>query len=171
MEKEHPETEGNLLKKSYLLALLLGLLTVIVCLVIADGMIGVAGTVGDYTEDEFGNVEFTLHVKDPTGKIIFSIGLILLPLIFGWFVSPRHTWINILLYLAAWYVLSAIFGSQVNHRFLAHPSSGFIDFFSEFTPFFTTLYLWISQFVILLTVKLIRYVLRKIEVYRQRNTA
>lgn len=159
------------MKKSYLLSLLLGLLTVIVCLAIADGMIGVIGTIGDYTEDEFGNVEFTLHVKDPTGRIIFGAGLILLPLIFGWFISPKHTWVNLLLYLLAWYALSAIFGSQVNHRFLAHPSTGFIDFFSEFTPFFTTLYLWVNQLVILLAVKLGQYILRKIKARRQSNIA
>lgn len=159
------------MKKSYLLSLLLGLLTVIVCLAIADGMIGVIGTIGDYTEDEFGNVEFTLHVKDPTGRIIFGAGLILLPLIFGWFISPKHTWVNLPLYLLAWYILSAIFGSQVNHRFLAHPSTGFIDFFSEFTPFFTTLYLWVNQLVILLAVKLGQYILRKIKARRQSNIA
>lgn len=159
------------MKKSYLLSLLLGLLTVIVCLAIADGMIGVAGTIGDYTEDEFGNVEFTLHVKDPTGRIVFGAGLILLPLIFGWFISPKHTWVNLLLYPAAWYVLSAIFGSQVNHSFLAHPAGGFVDFFSELTPIFTTLYLWLSQFFILLAVRLVRYIGEKMKTRRQHNAA
>ena len=149
------------MKRSYLLSTLLGLLTVIVCLAIADGMIGVEGTIGEYQEDEFGNVEFTLHVKDPTGRIIFWSGLLLLPLIFGWFISPGHTWVNLPLYLIAWYVLSAIFGSQVNHRFLAHPSRGFIDFFSELDPFFATLYLWIIQLIILLAVKGLQYLLHK----------
>lgn len=149
------------MKRSYLLSTLLGLLTVIVCLAIADGMIGVEGTIGEYQEDEFGNVEFTLHVKDPTGRIIFWSGLLLLPLIFGWFISPGHTWVNLPLYLIAWYVLSAIFGSQVNHRFLAHPSRGFIDFFSELDPFFTTLHLWIIQLIILLAVKGLQYLLHK----------
>ena len=40
--------------KSYMFALLLGLLSVIVCLAIGDGLIGVAGTLGDCIYDESG---------------------------------------------------------------------------------------------------------------------
>jgi len=163
--------EVDSVKKSYLFTLLLGLLTVIVCLAIADGMIGVEGTIGDYREDEFGNVEFTLHVKDPTGRIIFWSGLLLLPFILGWFISLRHIWVNLPLYLIAWYVLSAIFGSQVNHRFLAHPSRGFVDFFSELDPLFTTFYLWIIQLIVLLAIKGIQCLLRKIKARRQSESA
>ena len=64
-----------------------------------------------------------------------------------------------------------IFGSQVNHRFLAHPSRGFADFFSELDPLFTTLYLWIIQLIVLLAVKGIQCLLRKIKARRQSESA
>ena len=55
--------------KSYLFAFLLGLLTVIVCLAIGDGLIGVAGTLGDCVYDESGElIEYAVHVRDATGR-------------------------------------------------------------------------------------------------------
>ena len=62
--------------KSYLFAFLLGILTVIICLAIGDGMIGVAGTLGDcvYDEDCLGpsdvcvNLSALLGGKTPAGK-------------------------------------------------------------------------------------------------------
>ncbi len=86
--------------KSYLMAFLLGLLTVIICLAVADGMIGVAGTIGECEYNEQGElVSFALHVKDPTGRIIFWCGLLILPVLFSCAVHPRHTWIHLPLYL------------------------------------------------------------------------
>ena len=41
--------------KSYLSAFILGLLTVIVCLAVGDGVFGVAGTLGDCIYDESEN--------------------------------------------------------------------------------------------------------------------
>ena len=68
--------------KSYLFAFVLGLLTVIVCLAIGDGVFGVAGTLGECVYDEAGEmIEYSVHVKDPTGKIVFWSGLLLLPVI------------------------------------------------------------------------------------------
>ena len=89
--------------KSYLFAFLLGVLTVIICLAIGDGLIGVAGSLGECVYDESGElIEYALHIKDPTGRIIFWSGLLLLPVILAYWIRPRHTWINLPLYVLSW---------------------------------------------------------------------
>ena len=155
--------------KSYLFALILGLLTVIICLAVGDGLIGVAGTLGDCIYDESGElIEYTVHVKDPTGKIIFWSGLLLFPVILAYRIRPRHTWINLPLFVLSWYVLSAIFGSHGNHYYLAHPARGFISLFDELDPFLVAVFMWLTQLIVLLVVRGVIGMIRKI---RHRKTA
>lgn len=153
--------------KSYMVAFLLGLLTVIICLAIGDGVFGVAGTLGECVYDESGElIEYTVHVKDPTGKIIFWSGLLLFPVILAYWIRPRHTWINLLLFVLSGYVLSAIFGSHGNHYYLAHPARGFISFFDEFDPFIIAVFMWLTQLIVLLVVRGIIGIIKKIS-YRK----
>lgn len=153
--------------KSYLFAFLLGLLTVIVCLAIGDGLIGVAGTLGDCVYDESGElIEYAVHVRDATGRIIFWSGLLLFPVILAYWIRPRHTWINLPLFVLSWYFLSAIFGSHGNHYFLAHPARGFISFFEEFDPFIVAVFMWLTQLIVLLVVRGIMVIIKKIS-YRK----
>ena len=157
--------------KSYLFSFFLGILTVIICLAIGDGLIGVAGTLGECVYDESGElIEYTLHVKDPTGKIIFWSGLLLLPVILAYLIRPRHTWINIPLFVLSWYILSAIFGSHANHYFLAHPARGFISFFEEFDPFIVAVFMWLTQLIVLLVVRGIIKLIRKIKTRKDTTT-
>ena len=135
--------------KSYLFAFLLGLLTVIICLAIGDGLIGVAGTI-KYIESE--NV-YRLYINDPTGKIIFWCGLLLLPVFLAYWIRPRHTWINLPLFVLSWYMLSAVFGSDSNHYYLAHPPRGFMRFYEEFDPFVVAVFMWLTQLIVLLVVR------------------
>ena len=157
--------------KSYLFSFLLGILTVIICLAIGDGLIGVAGTLGECVYDESGElIEYALHVKDPTGRIIFWSGLLLLPMILAYQIRPRHTWINLPLFVLSWYILSAIFGSHANHYFLAHPARGFISFFEEFDPFIVAVFMWLTQLIVLLVVKGIIKLIRKIRTRKDTTT-
>ena len=150
--------------KSYLFSFFLGILTVIICLAIGDGLIGVAGTRGECVYDESGElIEYALHVKDPTGRIIFWSGLLLLPVILAYWIRPRYTWINLPLFVLSWYILSAIFGSHANHYFLAHPARGFISFFEEFDPFIVAVFMWLTQLIVLLVVRGIIKLIRKIK--------
>ena len=150
---------------------LLGILTVIICLAIGDGLIGVAGTLGECVYDESGElIEYALHVKDPTGRIIFWSGLLLLPMILAYLIRPRHTWINLPLFVLSWYILSAIFGSHANHYFLAHPARGFISFFEEFDPFIVAVFMWLTQLIVLLVVKGIIKLIRKIRTRKDTTT-
>ena len=157
--------------KSYLFSFLLGILTVIICLAIGDGLIGVAGTLGECVYDESGElIEYALHVKDPTGRIIFWSGLLLLPMILAYLIRPRHTWINLPMFVLSWYILSAIFGSHANHYFLAHPARGFISFFEEFDPFIVAVFMWLTQLIVLLVVKGIIKLIRKIRTRKDTTT-
>ncbi len=157
--------------KSYLFSFLLGILTVIICLAIGDGLIGVAGTLGECVYDESGElIEYALHVKDPTGRIIFWSGLLLLPMILAYLIRPRHTWINLPLFVLSWYILSAIFGSHANHYFLAHPARGFISFFEEFDPFIVAVFMWLTQLIVLLVVRGIIKLIRKIKTRKDTTT-
>ena len=157
--------------KSYLFSFFLGILTVIICLAIGDGLIGVAGTLGECVYDESGElIEYALHVKDPTGRIIFWSGLLLLPMILAYLIRPRHTWINLPLFVLSWYILSAIFGSHANHYFLAHPARGFISFFEEFDPFIVAVFMWLTQLIVLLVVKGIIKLIRKIRTRKDTTT-
>ena len=150
--------------KSYLFAFILGLLTVIICLAVGDGLFGVAGTLGDCKYDEYGElIEYTLHIKDPTGKIVFWSGLLLLPAIFAYRIRPRHSWINLLLFVLSWYVLSAIFGSHANHYYLAHPARGFISLFDELDPFMVAVFMWLTQLIVLLIVRVIMKLIHKLK--------
>ena len=157
--------------KSYLFSFFLGILTVIICLAIGDGLIGVAGTLGECVYDESGElIEYALHVKDPTGRIIFWSGLLLLPMILAYLIRPRHTWINLPLFVLSWYILSAIFGSHANHYFLAHPARGFISFFEEFDPFIVAVFMWLTQLIVLLVVRGIIKLIRKIRTRKDTTT-
>ena len=156
--------------KSYLFAFVLGLLTVIVCLAIGDGLFGVAGTLGDCIYDESGElIEYTVHVRDYTGKIIFWSGLLLFPVILAYWIRPRHTWINLPLFVLSWYVLSAIFGSHGNHYYLAHPARGFISLFDELDPFFVAVFMWLTQLVVLLVVRLIIKLIRTLTMRKDKT--
>jgi len=151
----------NKRKQGYLYAFFIGLLTVFVCMVIADGFIGIAGTIHDYKEFEDGTHEFTLKVSDPTGRIIFWIGLLAVPVLFSLKTKVKYTWINLPLYMAAWYICYFIFGESVKHQYLAHPAQGFISFGNEFTSITTTLIFWIVQAMVLLFVQFLCFIIRK----------
>lgn len=149
--------------KSYLFALLLGMLTVFVCLAVADGMLGIEGTIQNYVESSTGEITYELHVRDARGRIIFWGGLLILPMLFAPKVLPQRTWINLPLFAGSWYVLSAVFGSHANHRFLAHPARGFISFYEELDPFILAVFLWLVQLVILIAARaVIKVCLRRI---------
>ena len=152
----------NKRKQGYLYAIIMGLLTVLVCMVIADGLIGIEGTIHDYIEYEDGHHEFTLKVSDPTGRIIFRIGLFCIPVLVAWKTKVKYTWINLPLYMAAWYICCFVFGESVKHRYLAHPAQGFISFGNEFTSITTTLMFWIVQAIVLWLITFLCFIIRKI---------
>lgn len=105
----------------YWLALLMGLMISVFCLAVADGMIGIEGTVTNDT-----GREYTVEVGNKTGLILFWASLILITGVFSFWLNWRHTLATVPVYLVAYYVLGAIFGSKMNHHFLPHDAGGFL---------------------------------------------
>jgi len=159
----------NKQKQGYLYALIIGLLTVLVCMVIADGFVGIAGTIHDYKEFADGTHEFMLKVSDPTGRIIFRVGLLAIPMLFSLKTKVRYTWVNLPLYFGAWYICFLIFGESVKHRYLAHPAQGFISFGNEFTSVTTTLLFWIVQALVLLAARSLWLIIKKLSQDKEGN--
>ena len=149
-------------KQGYFYAFVIGVLTVLVCMVIADGFIGIEGTIHDYVEYEDGHHDFALKVSDPAGRIMFRLGLFCIPVLFAWKTKVKYTWINLPLYMAAWYICYFIFGESVKHRYLAHPAQGFVSFGNEFTSVTTTLMFWINQAIVLWIITILRFMIRKV---------
>lgn len=148
-------------KQGYLFAVIMGLLTVLVCMVVADGLVGIEGTIHDYKEFEDGYHEFTLKVSDPTGRYIFWIGLLGIPALFARKTKVKYTWVNLPLYLASWYICSWMFGESVKHRYLAHPPQGFISFGDEFFSIGSTILFWIVQAIVLWIITFLCFIVRK----------
>jgi len=88
--------------RTLLWTIVYGLLTVIVCLLIADGLIGVEGTIENYRELPDGSYEYMLNVTNRTGLIVFNVGLFLLPILFAAKVRPFYTFIHLPMFIAAW---------------------------------------------------------------------
>lgn len=149
--------------QGYTYATIMGLLTAIICLAIADGLIGVAGTINDFKDLGNGYHEFTLSTSDPTGKYIFWIGLLALPALFVCKVKVRYTWGNLLIYLLVWYICSGIFGESPKHQYLAHPARGWITIGEGLEPFSVMIMMWLVQAIVLWAIAFLCFVMKKLK--------
>lgn len=156
MRMENKKVQG------YVYTVIMGLLTTIICLVIADGLIGVAGTIQDFEDLGNGYHTFTLSTSDPTGRYIFWIGLIGLPVLFASKVKVKYTWLNLPIYLLAWYICSGIFGESPNHQYLAHPARGWLTIGEGLEPFSVMIMLWLVQAIVLWAIAFLRFVIQKL---------
>lgn len=149
--------------QGYMYAAVMGLLTTIVCLVIADGLIGVEGTIQDFEDLGNGYHTFTLSTSDPTGRYVFWIGLLSLPALFARKIKVKHTWVNLPIYLLAWYICSWIIGESPKHRYLAHPASGWLTIGEGLEPFSVTIMLWFVQAIVIWAIAFLCFAIRKIK--------
>ncbi|MBP3616996.1 MAG: hypothetical protein J6J38_03065 [Lachnospiraceae bacterium] len=147
--------------QGYMYAVIMGLLTAIICLVIADGLVGVAGTIKDFKDLGNGYHEFTLSTSDPTGRYIFWIGLLGLPVLFASKVKVKYTWVNLPIYLLAWYICSGIFGESPKHRYLAHPAKGWITIGEGLEPFSVMIMMWLVQAIVLWAIAFLCFAIGK----------
>lgn len=148
--------------QGYMYAVIMGLLTAIICLVIADGLVGVAGTIKDFKDLGNGYHEFTLSTSDPTGRYVFWIGLLGLPVLFASKVKVKYTWVNLPIYLMTWYICSGIFGESPKHRYLAHPARGWITIGEGLEPFSVMIMLWLVQAIVLLAIAFLCFAIGKL---------
>ena len=148
---------------SYMYVVIMGVLTVLICFVIADGLIGVEGAIRDYEDLGDGQYTYIVQTSNPIGRYIFWIGLIGLPILFFKKIRVRDTWLNIPIFLFSWYFCSWIFGEKGNHRYLAHPSKGFIDFGDGLESLSAVILLWGVQTIILLLIFFLCFAIKKLK--------
>lgn len=101
-------------------ALLMGVLTLLLCLVLGDGLLGMVS----YRDDPTMRALIVLP-----GMLTFGVGLLLPPWLFRKAVHKRDTFLNIPLYFLAFYLLRSFFEDRVfltQHYFLQPYISGFI---------------------------------------------
>ena len=149
--------------QGYIYATIMGVLTAIICLAIADGCIGVAGTIKDFEDLGNGYHTFTLSTSDPTGRYIFWIGLLVLPILFAGKVKVRYTWANLPIYLLAWYICSGIFGESPKHQYLAHPARGWLTIGEGLEPFSVMIMMWFVQAIVLWAIAFLCFVMGKLK--------
>lgn len=95
-------------EKSVALALVIGILTVIFCLIIADGILGINGL----------KVDHGVRFRVKTGAIVFWVFIVGLPLVVMKWVRWLHTLPNLLLYFVMYFPVYYYFGSSGGHAFL-----------------------------------------------------
>ncbi len=149
--------------QGYIYAIIMGLLTAIICLAIADGCIGVAGTIKDFEDLGNGYHTFTLSTSDPTGRYIFWIGLIGLPVIFASKIRVKYTWGNLPIYLLGWYICSGFFGESPKHQYLAHPARGWIAIGEGLEPFSVMIMMWFVQAIVLWAIAFLCFLMGKLK--------
>lgn len=139
------------------------ILTVIICMAVADGFIGIRGTVQNYVDLGNGYHSFDLAINDLTGRYVFWAGIIGIPILFFGKVRIKSTWINMPLFFVAWYVCTWIFGESPKHRYLGHPSSGWISIGEGLEPVGVMRLFWLIQVLVLLVIAVIRSGVRKLK--------
>ena len=149
--------------QGYIYATIMGVLTAIICLAIADGCIGVVGTIKDFEDLGNGYHTFTLSTSDLTGRYFFWIGLLVLPVLFAGKVKVRYTWANLPIYLLAWYICSGIFGESPKHQYLAHPARGWLTIGEGLEPFSVMIMMWFVQAIVLWAIAFLCFVMGKLK--------
>ena len=140
-------------EKSIGFALVMGLLTMIFCLVIADGLLGIQGS----RVDNGGGTDY-LDTDVKTGAIVFWIFLIGLPVLVAKCVRWVHTIPHLLLYFALYFPVSFHFGSSISHTFLDRAGLFSVTWLSALI---TAVVFWGVQSVIFIICDIARYVWKK----------
>ena len=133
-------------KKEAIFAVIMGILTVLLCLVVADGMIGM-----DYPPARK-HIEYM-------GAAIFWIGIIALPLIFHKWAKWRYTLLNLPLYFLLYFPIYDVFGLKHEHLFL--DSGGFLPLATFWGAIMAAVVFWSLQSLVYLIVNIIFYAIKR----------
>ena len=150
----------NLLKNRIFIALLMGLLTLIFCLYIPDGIFGMQGLKqSEYVGESpvIGPIyNYSVDRDNQIGFAIFAVFVIGIPLLFSRWISFRDTFVNALLYPFGWGIIDEIVGSHPGHMFLFHGSGGFLNTTYIFLPIQWMLVIFLIQGLVFAYVRIVR---------------
>lgn len=126
--------------KRFLYAGMMGVLTIILCLIISDGVFGL-------NQPPAGS---------KVGIVIFWISLIALPLIFYKLTQWRYTLLNIPLYFLLYFPIYEMFGLKHTHFFLQ--TGGFIELPTYWGALLVAAIFWGVQSLVYMLCKIVLYV-------------
>lgn len=127
-------------------ASIMGILTTLLCLVIADGMIGL-------------NYPPARKHIEYIGATVFWFGIIALPLIFHKWVKWRYTLMNLPLYYLLYFPIYEAFGLRHEHLFLQ--SGGFLELPVSFGAISAAVVIWVLQCFVYLIIHIVLYTIKK----------
>ena len=139
------------ISKEKRLAVLMAVLTVIFCLVIADGILGTNGHA--YSPKGLGTYEDTggsYYYNDHTGEIFFWVSMVLLTCGFAFAVPWRDTWVNLVIYYVLYLPVALFFRGSPQHSYLFwHEHAGIIQIGPNLSfilrPIYVPVLFWLIQ--------------------------
>ena len=137
-------------------AILMALLTVIFCLVIADGILS---TDGHAKAGEW-------YVKDRTGLIFFWVSLVLITSVFSFFVEWNHIWAVIPVCFLLYFPVSAYFGESPQHTYLDKSAMAVINIGPDMDllrPVFVAVWFWMVQSAIFFVCRFAGMILKNLK--------
>lgn len=135
-------------KMGLILGCIMGILTILMSLVVADGVFGL-------------NQPPARATRALVGFLFFWCGMIVLPLLFYKGVKWRYTLQNLLLYFLLYFPISEMFGFQHEHYFLE--AGGFISFPTYWGAILVAIMFWGIQSFVFLAVNIISFAVRKVK--------
>lgn len=135
-------------EKRLIYVCMMGVCTIFLSLVVADGMFGL-------------NQPPAKASREFVGFPFFWSGMIALPLLFYKRVKWRDTLLNLPLYFLLYFPVYDMFGLKLTHSFLER--GGFFAFPSYMGAILVAVVFWGIQSIVFLVVNIICYVVRKIQ--------
>lgn len=144
--------------RSVLWTVLMGIVTVFLCLLIAERYLGITGRVTDVKYDAFGTpYEWTVRITEEPGRWFRSVWLILIPLFFMRKVRWHYTWINLFVYISLYFPVKDFAGQWPAMGYLAD-NSGFLAFPQIVNPFVMAFHFWGAQSLVYLICNILRWI-------------
>ena len=119
----------------------MALLTVIFCLVVADGILGTDG----HADGE------NWYVKDRKGLIFFWVSMVLITSVFSFLVEWKHIWVVIPVYVLLYLPISAYFWESPQHTYLVKSAMAVINIGPDMDllrPVFVAVWFWMVHIAI-----------------------
>ena len=133
-------------KMGLIFAVIMGILTILLCLVVADGMIGL-------------NHPPARKYIEFIGAVVFWVGIIALPLIFHKWVKWRYTLLNLPLYFLLYFPICNVFDLKQEHLFLE--SGGFLPLPTFWGAIMAAVVFWSLQSLVYLIANIIFYAIKR----------
>ena len=148
--------------KNVLGALLMGLLTIILCLFVAERILGVSGFVKDVCYYAPGDTRWTIIPHLKIGLWFRRVLLIVLPVLFAGKVRWRYTWVNLFLFIGMYFPMKALAGQWPAMGYLGD-NSGILAPPQIVNPFVMAFHFWGVQSIVFAGINLLRYVRRNLK--------